>query len=262
MANFREHIAVSSLLGVGYGVAATTLLEFTPAEAALGGFLCGVGGMLPDLDLPTGRPGQEIFAMTAAVAPLVLIGHVLQWTGLPATTETVMLLILVMYFSVRYGLAWLVNAFSVHRGMFHSLPAMVIAAEVTYLLYPGRTDWIRLLMGGGIALGFFSHLLLDELYSITWAGPLPQFKKSFGTAIKFFGKTIGPTVATYGLLVALTFIIGEQTGIIGPPVDPNAAPMAEEDAEQTTETIESAPAPIVHEAAAPAGTLTDAPLYR
>jgi membrane-bound metal-dependent hydrolase YbcI (DUF457 family) len=262
VAAFREHIAFSSLLGIGYGTAASTLLGFTPTEGALAGFLAGVGGMLPDLDLPTGRPGQEVFAITAAIAPLVLIGHVLKWTGLPADAETMMLLMLIMYFIIRYGLAWLVDKLSIHRGMFHSIPAMFIAAEIAYLVYPSRFPTVKVLMGCGVALGFFSHLFLDEVYSVTWNGALPQLKKSFGTAIKFGSPALAPVLFTYALLAALTFVIGEQTGIIGPPVPPATMPYAGQQ-----EVLEPSPgtasaAPVVDEAAIPSEQLTDAPLFR
>ena len=264
MASFREHIAFSSLLGVGYGAAATMLFEFTPQESILAGFLAGFGGMLPDLDSPTGKPGQEIFALTAAVSPLVLIGHALYWTGLPPDTETVILLMIAIYFSVRYGLAWLVNKMSVHRGMFHSIPAMLISAEIAYLAYPSDRPIVKLLMGTGIALGFFSHLFLDEVYSIKW-GPIPQLKKSFGTAIKFTGSSVGPTAFTYALLATLTYFIGEQTGLIGPPLDAQTPPMAEsldQDALGDPTETPTALRPIVQEAAIPEEELTDAPLYR
>jgi membrane-bound metal-dependent hydrolase YbcI (DUF457 family) len=261
VAAFREHITFSSLLGVGYGACASTLLHFTPTEAALAGFLTGVGGMLPDLDIPTGRPGKEVFSITAALAPLVLVGHIIKLTGLPSDIETVMLLMLVMYFVIRYGLAWAVDKMSVHRGMFHSIPAMLIAGEAAYLAYPSSVEQVKLLMGGGVMVGFFSHLFLDEVYSVDCSGVAPHLKKSFGTAIKFSGQALGPTIFTYALLAGLTFLIGEQTGIIGPPQGPSVAPFT--GGQQSAPKRETtSPAPMVREAAVPAEQLTDAPLYR
>ena len=111
MASFKEHVGFSGLLGVGYGLGATFLLGFSPTQGALAGYLAGVGGMLPDLDAPSGKPGQEIFSLTAAVAPLVLIGKVLKWGKLPTDTETVMLTMLLMYFAIRYGGSWFVAKF-------------------------------------------------------------------------------------------------------------------------------------------------------
>jgi membrane-bound metal-dependent hydrolase YbcI (DUF457 family) len=228
MASFREHVGFSGLLGVAYGLGAQWVFDFTPQQSALAGCLAGVGGMLPDLDAPTGKPGQEIFSLTAAIVPLVLIGRVLQWTGLPPDTETVMLLLVAMYFTVRYGLAWVVKKLSVHRGMFHSIPATIIAAELTYLAFPSELTTVKLLMAGAIATGFFSHLLLDEVYAVSWYGPIPQFKRSFGTAIKFVGRTFAPTAFTYGLLATLTMMMLQDAGLISPPQDLSTPPIADE----------------------------------
>ncbi|QDU35939.1 hypothetical protein Mal4_02210 [Maioricimonas rarisocia] len=229
MAAFREHVSVSGLLGLSYGLGTSLLLGFTPVQGALAGWLTAVAGMLPDLDSDRGRPVRELFGILAAVAPLLLVGRVLAWTGMRNDTETVMILLVVMYLAIRYGLAWLVNTFSVHRGMFHSLPAMIIAAEVTYLGYPSELTTVKLLMGGGVAVGFFSHLLLDEMYSVQLNGIRVRFKKSWGTAIKLVGERMMPNVITYALLLTLTYAMLSDAGLIRPktPQQPAALPHAD-----------------------------------
>lgn len=262
MASFKEHVGFSGLLGVGYGLGATFLLGFSPTQGALAGYLAGVGGMLPDLDSPTGKPGQEIFSLTAAVAPLVLIGSILKWAKLPTDTETVMLTMLLMYFAIRYGGAWFVSKLSVHRGMFHSIPANLIAAEVTYLFYPSDNIIVKWLMAGAIAIGFFSHLLLDEIYSIGWSGALPKVKKSFGTAIKFWGKEFGPSAFTYVLLAFLTFITLENAGIlVTPNAQENAPVEAETEVPEPSLPLEPELEP-TQEALLPREEMSDAPIYR
>ena len=269
MASFREHLGFSGLLGLGYGLGATFVFDFSPSQATLAGYLAGVGGMLPDLDQPNGRPGREIFSLTAALVPLVMIGHVLSWTGLPAQTENVMLLLLAMYFAVRHGLAWFVSRVSIHRGMFHSFPALGVAAEATYLAYPSELTTVKILMGGGVALGFFSHLLLDELYAIEWHGMIPKFKKSFGTALKFIGRDFGPTAFAYGLFATTTFLMLQDAGLIETVNSAPEQPVAEEavdDAPIAPVSDEFFPnpqsIPSVQEAVLPRENLPDAPLYR
>lgn len=262
MASFREHILFSSLLGIGYGVCADAVFKYQPSEAILAGYLTGVGGMLPDLDSPTGRPGQEIFSLAAAVVPLMTVGHIMKVTQVPINNETVIIIMLGMYFVIRYGLAWLVSKLSVHRGMFHSYPAMGIAGLCMYLVYPSSSPWVKLLMGGGLATGFFSHLLLDELNSVTWKGPIPTVKKSFGTAMKWGSPALGPTLFTYALFFGLLFLAGEQAGIIGMPIDPDNPPVAEEGKEEISPFQESTTVPVVQAAAVPEEELTDAPLFR
>lgn len=262
MAAFREHILFSSFLGLGYGVAAGTLLKFSPTEAMLAGYLTGVGGMLPDLDIPTGRPGHEIFSLAAAVVPLLTVGHILHVTKMPVNNESIILIMLCMYFIIRYGVAWMVSKLSVHRGMFHSLPAMAIAGLSMYIVYPSSNPFIKLLMGGGLALGFFSHLFLDEVYSVGWDGPMPKVKKSFGTAIKWASPALGPTLFTYTMLIGLMFIAGEQAGIIGMPIDTSNPPFAGQQEPAPPPLRETTKGPVVQSAAVPDDQLTDAPLFQ
>lgn len=216
MAAYREHITVSSLLGAGYGLGATLALGFTPIQGALAAWLTALGGMLPDLDSESGRPVREMFGLVAAIAPLALVGRLIGWLGLPNDTEIIMLLILVMYLAIRYGGMAVVGAVSVHRGMFHSFPALAIAAEATYLCYPSELTTVKLLMACGTGVGFFSHLLLDEMYSVQWAGVRIKLKKSAGSAMKLFGKPFVPNVVTYSILMVLTYAMLVDAGLIEP----------------------------------------------
>ncbi|MCA9079329.1 MAG: metal-dependent hydrolase [Planctomycetaceae bacterium] len=254
MAGFRQHVSFSGVLGLGYGCAATFLGGFTPQQGALAGCLAGVAGMLPDLDSPTGKPGQEIFSLTAAVAPLVLVGRVQTWLKLPNDAETTMVCMVAMYLIIRYGLAALVKRFSVHRGMFHSLPAMAIAAELVYLGYPSKLTTAKLLMGGGVALGFFSHLLLDELWSVQWKKGLPGLKKSSGTAIKMVGNGFVPNAVTFALLATLSFLVLDDAGLVNHAPGTNPPLAAESDAEAT-----GPDADLIRQAALPDDELTDVP---
>ena len=218
MAAYREHITVSTILGLGYGAGATFALGFTPTQGALAAWLTALGGMLPDLDSESGRPVREMFGLVAAIAPLALVGRVIGWLGLPNDLEITMLLIVVMYLAIRYGGRTVIGAISVHRGMFHSFPALAIAAEATYLCYPSDLTTVKLLMASGTAVGFFSHLLLDEMYSVQWAGIRIKLKKSAGSAMKLFGKPLVPNVVTYSILSLLTYAMLVDAEVIQPKV--------------------------------------------
>ncbi|RLS56622.1 MAG: metal-dependent hydrolase [Planctomycetota bacterium] len=230
MAAFREHVIFSSLLGVSYGAVASLGLHFTPVQGALAAVMTGVAGMLPDLDLDHGKPARELFGLLAAVAPLLLVGRILQWLHLPADRETVMLAIVVLYMLIRYQLAFLVAKFCVHRGMFHSIPALIIAAELAYLTYPSESTKVKLLVGTGVALGFFSHLLLDEIYSVEIDGLKVGLKKSSGTAIKMFGEAFWPNVVAFAMAATLSYatlqdagLIREAPQIVAPPPGPSSS---------------------------------------
>ena len=222
MAAYREHITVSGLLGIFYGVAGVIALGFNPIQAAIAGCLCWVSGMLPDLDSESGKPIRELFSLTAALAPLVLMQHL---HALGGNTERAMFLGLALYAIVRYGGATLVGKLSVHRGMFHSVPALIIAAELTFLCYKSGNLNVKCFMAGAVAVGFLSHLVLDEMYSVQWNGGRLRLAKSAGSAMKMIGKHFWPNAVTYGLLGFLTFAVFVKAGLARLPGEEMAPPV-------------------------------------
>ncbi|MDA1012918.1 MAG: metal-dependent hydrolase [Planctomycetota bacterium] len=214
MAGYREHISVSGLLGIGYGVIATLALDFSIEQSVLAACLAWVGGMLPDLDSETGKPVQELFGIVAALAPLALM-HRLVALGLGP--DRVLLIAVGAYAAVRYGGASLLGRLSVHRGMFHSVPALLIASELVYLGYPTENIEVKLLMACAVGVGFLSHLLLDELYSVEWTGTRIRLNKAAGSALKFVGRNFFPNAFTYSLLFFLTYTSLVQSGVLKGP---------------------------------------------
>lgn len=229
MAGYRTHISVSGFLGVGYGAAAAYAMGFTPVQGALAGVFTWVSGMLPDLDSDTGRPLREVFSLIAAIVPLAMMGHLLHWGKNP---EGAMLLAVILYAAIRYGGAALLAKVSVHRGMFHSVPAMLIAAEIAYLGYKSDAAMVKMLMAGGVALGFLSHLILDEIYAVEWTGIRLRLNKAAGSAFKFVGKAFLPNVFTYALLMLLTYATLVDLGVMQPPPVPNQSPLFRQAAEE------------------------------
>ncbi|MFV0445704.1 MAG: metal-dependent hydrolase [Planctomycetaceae bacterium] len=212
MANFREHITVSSMLGLSYGLSGVMGFGFNPVQGLLAACLTGLSGMLPDLDSDGGRPVREMFGLLGAVAPLLVVNRVIAFLGLTGDPETIMLVIVLLYVSIKYGGAEFISRVSVHRGMFHSLPALLIAAEAVFLAYPSPRLEVKLFMGGGVAIGFLSHLLLDELYSVEVKGSRLGFKRSSGTAMKWSGDALIPNVVAFTLMATLTYAVFEESG--------------------------------------------------
>jgi membrane-bound metal-dependent hydrolase YbcI (DUF457 family) len=202
MAGYREHISVSGLLGLAYGCAAVFMLGFSVVQASIAGVLTWIAGMLPDLDSESGRPIQELSGLTAAITPMILLQHV---NDLGMNSDRAMLCGMLTYAAVRYGGAWLLGKLTVHRGMFHSIPALLIAAELTYLSYHSDEVRVRILMGVGVGIGFLSHLVLDEMYSVQWSGSKIKLAKSAGSALKFFGPEALPNGIAFGLMIFLSY---------------------------------------------------------
>jgi hypothetical protein len=212
MAAFKQHILFSSALGAGYAVALSKYGVRWP-HAALAGVLCGVSGMLPDLDSASGKPVHEIFGVTAAVIPLLLLQR-LEYAGL--STEGIILWIAALYFGIRFVASWVFKHLTVHRGMFHSLPAVFIAGETVLLLHLApdpRSSWI---LAGGVALGFLSHLILDEVYSVDASGMAIRVKGSAGSALKLFSPSVVGTLTAWCIFIGLTYAVAVQYNLMKP----------------------------------------------
>jgi membrane-bound metal-dependent hydrolase YbcI (DUF457 family) len=203
MAGFKMHIGTSTVLGIGYGAAAYGLYHLPPATCVLAGGLCSVSGMLPDLDSGPGRPLRESMAFAAAVVPMMMVNRFeqMKWP-----LESIILAGGAMYLLIRFGLAAVVRHYTVHRGMFHSLPAAAIAGLIAFLVFSSERINLRYFVAGGVVLGFMSHLILDEIWSIEWYHGRFRLKSSFGTAMKLWGDSVGPNLLTYGLVAGLTFV--------------------------------------------------------
>ncbi len=200
MPGFRVHITGSSIVGAGYGAAAWYVGDMHPMTSALGAGLCAVAGMMPDLDSGPGIPLRESVAFAAAVVPMMMI-HRFQQVGMPL--EAIILSGAAIYLAIRFGLSWLLKKHSHHRGMFHSLPAAAIAGQITFLAFGSEEPLRRYFVSSAVVLGFLTHLVLDEIWSVNLGMFGPKFKKSFGTALKFHGPVLWPNLLTYARALIL-----------------------------------------------------------
>lgn len=182
------------MAGHGYGIPLQSCL--------LGGGLCSVAGILPDLDSNTGVPYRESVAFISAFVPLLLISR---FQSLGWTRETIILACACVYLLIRFGIAELFRHYTVHRGMWHSIPAAASVGLLTFLITDHRHLELRLYWTTAAVLGFVTHLILDELFSVDFRGI--RLKKSFGTALKFWStRGVWPNVSTYGKLMVLALL--------------------------------------------------------
>ena len=205
MADFKTHITASTILGVGYGTAAHFEFGVPPGHCMIAGALCSVAGMLPDLDSKTGIPQREMLCFVSVLVPMLMIFR-LQELGL--TAEQMVFVAGVSYVGIRFGVGELFKRFTKHRGMWHSIPAAGVAAMATYLVCFSPETSIRMFKAWAVFIGFILHLLLDELYSVDLMGR--RLKKSWGTALKFFGNNQLANISTYAKLGILAFMIAND----------------------------------------------------
>ena len=153
---------------------------------------------MPDVDSDSSIPIREVMCFAAAVTPMLMLDR-LQHMGL--SHSAIVVASACIYIIVRFGVGDLLRAVTVHRGMFHSVPAAIIAGLVASIVCSCEDMTHRFFKVFAVALGYMTHLVLDELASISLKRGQIQFKKSFGTAVKFWGNRAGPNLLTYTLLV-------------------------------------------------------------
>jgi len=91
-----------------------------------------------------------------------------------------------IYLFMRFVVVGIFKKYTVHRGMWHSLPAAASAGLLAYLVIPCPSEAIRVYKSAAVSLGFMTHLIMDEIWSIQMRHGRTRLKKSFGTALKFF----------------------------------------------------------------------------
>ena len=197
MANFPTHITTSAVLGATYGTVAHVGYGLPLPSCLLAGGLCTIAGLLPDVDSDNAVILREILAFVAAVIPMLLLDR---FRALGWNQESIVVASGVLYVVIRFGVGELIRQMTVHRGMWHSLPAAGIASLVVYYLCDCPDVTMRLFKTGGVTLGFVWHLVLDEVYAVDSGSGRVRVKRSFGTAFKLYGKNPVANVLAYGLL--------------------------------------------------------------
>ncbi len=207
MADFKSHIAFSTVLGGVYGVAGHFYFHLPIETSILGAGLCSVSGMLPDLDSDSGTPVREMSTFAASVIPMLMLPR---FEAFAWSKEMMVLAAAIVYCIIRFGVVEIFKRYTVHRGMWHSIPACVVCGLLTFLIVADLNLQVRFFKSGAVMLGFFSHLLLDEIWSVNLRSGRLNVKRSSGTAIKFFGKDSWANYSVYGKLIALSlFAFGD-----------------------------------------------------
>ncbi len=183
MASFRTHLSVAAVVSVSSAALAVQTGLSTQSEALMLFALGTLAGILPDIDSDHSIPTRLVFNLLGGVAAVLLLSvfagrmHVAQLSAL----------IVASVVAVRYVLYPVFASITVHRGLFHSLPAALLLALCTAALglyalnWSLNFSWLSACFVGG---GYVLHLLLDEFYSVDFMGR--SLKASFGSALTVF----------------------------------------------------------------------------
>jgi membrane-bound metal-dependent hydrolase YbcI (DUF457 family) len=181
MANFPTHIAVGTVVS-GALATVTVAADMVAPENIVAVTLAGVlGSVLPDIDLKDSRPSRAMFAGLAVFFSFAVLFSLERKYSI---AEMLVLWLGTLLF-VRFIAQSVFHRFAAHRGVWHSLAAGMFCACLTAVVYKqllDRDDAVAWLAGGFMLIGYLTHLLLDEIYSVDVMDT--RIKSSFGTALK------------------------------------------------------------------------------
>ena len=208
MAMFREHLAVGALVALaGTGAVFFYALVTDPLLLGLLFVVIVVASFTPDVDSDNSTPFHLIYGGFTIVCTAIALSYALKHYAddLPLLIGIPSAIFLFVWFVV----GGVFQAWTRHRGMFHSIPAMIIAALATYLVARSlqNNDMVSLVFAAGAGLGYLAHLVLDEIYAgITLDGTFFTPKRSLGTALKFASSSTLRTLFTYSVLALLVYL--------------------------------------------------------
>ena len=203
MADFKTHITGSTLVGIAYGYWGVTQQDMPIESGILAGGLCAVSGMLPDLDSDSGIPLRETSMFGSAVVPILMLDR---FRDMGLSHESMVLATMLIYIAIRFIIVEFFKRFTVHRGMWHSVPAAAAAGLAAYLVMPCPEESLRLFKSFAIVVGFLVHLILDEIWAIEFGFLRFRAKKSFGSALKLFGNNQLANMVVYAQVAILAYL--------------------------------------------------------
>lgn len=202
MANFTTHIAVGTVVS---GALATLTLaaDVIAPENLIAVTMAGVlGSILPDIDLKDSRPSKAMFSgLGIFFSFAVLFSFATKYSI--AELWIIWLGTLVLF---RYGLHTAFHNLAIHRGIWHSILAAFFSAGATAVVFYyvlGRHEGVAWLAGAFLFIGYITHLILDEVYSVDVMDT--RVKASFGTALKLFDRRY--PYASLGMLAATVAVL-------------------------------------------------------
>lgn len=212
MANYATHIAVGTVVS---GALATLTLaaDVVGPQSLVAVTLAGVvGSVLPDIDLKESRASRMFFSGLGVFASFcVLFGAATEFS-----IAELWILWLGSLILVRYGLHAIFHRISVHRGVWHSLLAGLMCAALTAIVFHqllGKHEGVAWLGGGFLFIGYITHLILDEMYSVDFMDR--RLKTSFGTALKIWDSRYPANSAAMAVCtVALLLVSPSPTAFI------------------------------------------------
>lgn len=205
MASFQGHASFGVILGLAFltflttsAVVADNLLLFLIFVGIM------IGTILPDLDSDGGKPFQIVFGIFSFIC--AIFGFLYAKDNYSNNFAYLLAIPLLVFLSVRFVLGPILKKFTHHRGIFHSIPMLLIFGLLAQksMVILGFSPRISAYFSIAVMVGVLGHLILDELKSATgFSGLNIKSAKSLGSALKLFSNSKQVNLFTYlGLILA------------------------------------------------------------
>jgi len=200
MASFHIHASVGATASAIATAVAATMTEASHLQlATLFGFAV-TASIMPDIDSDHSISARLVFNLLAIA--LALIAFMLLMPSLSLVES--LIAAIAVGLCVRFIMFHLFTRITEHRGLFHSVPAALLAGLGVSALGMHALHWtasFSWLAGSFVSGGYLLHLMLDELYSVDLIGH--RLRHSFGTALTLFDTRQGYAyLAMYAVVIA------------------------------------------------------------
>ena len=204
MAGFKAHMAFGIVTAVIWSGVVVIFSLLSPAFIPLIFIATVLGSFLPDLDSDGGRPLDILLSILSFIGGLNIGYIVFQSEG--RTLIEVILYAIAYALFIYFVLGGIFKKLTVHRGMFHSLPAAFLSSLLALSFFSMFIVNIPLKVGLSISigLGYLCHLVLDEMNSVVNLQGIPFIpNKALGSALKLFSTSLVFSFSLYLMILIL-----------------------------------------------------------
>ena len=208
MAQYQSHISFSTFFGIAYGLAGFYFFGFSLELVLLAAIIAIVTGMLPNVDAGSEAPAHQLAGLVAAMVPILIFKHYPSVTAGGISRMT--LVFVISYLATRVVVVRFLQAVAVHRGMFHSLPALIIAFEVVFLMFWDLFWDERLFLALAGFMGYYIHLLMDAYGNVDLVGSAMGKSEKKLPVFKVASDKLMATLVAWALVVILGYFVFKE----------------------------------------------------
>lgn len=207
MADERSHISWAFLLALTYCGLGAVSYDISPEISVLGFILVIIGGIIPNIDSSDAGWTGELPGLLGALVPIIFL------QSFPSLSNGSVRVALTLFFGFtlsRWAFSYLTREVFLNRGALHSIPAIILFFEATYLLFPDINWKLRTFLGGAIAIGALSHLLIDSFTNLSIVKKAVKPNAHSGSVLKFTGSDTRGTWALYLGIIILGWFVAKD----------------------------------------------------